>query len=168
VSDGAGCTHDCAFTHTPFWQQWTIAYGGMAGGGGSEGVGWAGRVAWGALPNCMGLWIMGACVTTLDNMLKLTSSEAALGVDFDYNHEMTVGGLATIASAVLVGAPAYGQTKFNVMNLSIAGTAKSAWPTIGLGALAFGVFFTGIDGLLINVIPRFLLGGLGGSMTVTR
>ena len=57
---------------------------------------------------------MGACVTALDNMLKLTSSEAALGVDFDYNHEMQVGGLATIASAVLVGAPAYGQTKFNV------------------------------------------------------
>ena len=68
----------------------------------------------GALPNCAGLWVMGACVTALDNMLKLTSSEAALGVDFDYNHEMQVGGLATIASAVLVGAPAYGQTKFNV------------------------------------------------------
>jgi hypothetical protein len=33
---------------------------------------------------------MGACITALDNMLKLSSSENALKVDFDLNHEMQV------------------------------------------------------------------------------
>ena len=46
------------------------------------------------------------------------------------------------------------------MNLSIAGTASSSCPTLGLGALATVVFFAGGAGPIINVIPRFLLGGL--------
>ena len=33
---------------------------------------------------------MGACITALDNMLKLSSTENALEVDFDINHEMKV------------------------------------------------------------------------------
>ena len=46
---------------------------------------------------------MGACITALDCMLKLSSSENALKVDLEYNHEMQVGGAATILSALLWG-----------------------------------------------------------------
>ena len=45
-------------------------------------------MAWSALPQCIGIWLMGACITALDCMLKLSSSENALKVDLDYNHEM--------------------------------------------------------------------------------
>jgi hypothetical protein len=34
-------------------------------------------------------------MTSLDSMLKLTSSEKALGIDLNYNHEMKLGGKAT-------------------------------------------------------------------------
>ena len=49
-----------------------------------------GFVAWGALPHCIGIWAMGACITALDNMLKLSSTENALKIDLDINHEMKV------------------------------------------------------------------------------
>merc|ERR1719464_413734 len=99
-------------------------------------------------------------MTSLDSMLKLTSSEKALGIDLDYNHEMVLGGWATVASALLCGSPAYGQTKFNVINLSIAHTSNSRIPTLGCGALSFLLFLSGMAGPIINYIPRFLLGGL--------
>ena len=41
---------------------------------------------------------------------------SALAVDFDYNHEMLVGGVSTVTAALLGGSPAYSQTKFNVLN----------------------------------------------------
>ena len=65
-----------------------------------------------------------------------------------------------MASALLCGSPAYGQTKFNVMNLSIARTADSPLPTVYLGALCLLVFLAGVAGPIINIMPRFLLGGL--------
>ena len=37
-------------------------------------------------------------------------------MDFDYNHEMLVGGVSTVCAALLGGSPAYSQTKFNVLN----------------------------------------------------
>ena len=54
----------------------------------------------------------------------------------------------------------YGQTKFNVINLSIAGTTKSSLPTLGLGAISTLMVLSGTTGFIINIIPRFLLGGL--------
>ena len=54
-------------------------------------------------------------IVNLDHMLKLASTESSLAIDFDYNHEMKVGGVATCLAGALCGAPAYGQTKFNVL-----------------------------------------------------
>lgn len=146
--DGRECTMNCAFTIVNFWQTLQIAYGS------------SGLVAWGAIPRCVPVFIMGACMTSLDNMLKLTSSEKALGVDLDYNSEMKTGGKATLVSSIFAGSPAYGQTKFNVMNLSIARTSGSPVPTLLLGALCLFVFLSGLAGPIINIMPRFLLGGL--------
>mmetsp|Transcript_24677 Transcript_24677/g.53233 ORF Transcript_24677/g.53233 Transcript_24677/m.53233 type:complete len:221 (+) Transcript_24677:1517-2179(+) len=148
--DGLGCTENCAFTRTHFWQTLQVAYGGFS----------SNLVAWGAIPRCIPIFIMGSCMTSLDSMLKLTSSEKALGVDLDYNHEMKLGGKATMISSFLMGSPAYGQTKFNVINLSIARTSESTLPTLLLGAISMLVFISGLAGPIINIMPRFLLGGL--------
>lgn len=148
--DGLGCEENCAFTTVNFWQTIQVAYGGLFGG----------KIAWGAIPRCIPIWIMGACMSSLDSMLKLTSSEKALSIDFNYNHEMKLGGKATLISSFLCGTPAYGQTKFNVINLSIAKTADSSLPTMGLAGLSTLVFLSGVAGPIINIMPRFLLGGL--------
>ena len=137
--DGIECIENCKFTVTQFWQGWEIAYSGGRGNG----------VAWAALPRVIPIFIMGSVMTTLDNMLKLTSSEKALGVDLDYNHEMKLGGKATVFSSLFVGSPAYGQTKFNVMNLSIARTSTSAVPSMLLGAISVLFFLSGIAGPVI-------------------
>jgi len=146
--DGEGCTNACAFTTTNFWQTLQVAYSSQ------------GLVEWRAIPTCIPIFIMGATMTSLDCMLKLTSSEKALSIDLDYNHEMKVGGLATLMSSVLCGSPAYGQTKFNMINFSIARTADSSLPTMYLGGICFAVFLSGLAGPIINIMPRFLLGGL--------
>ena len=99
-------------------------------------------------------------MTSLDSMLKLTSSEKALSIDLNYNDEMKLGGKATFVSSLFAGSPAYGQTKFNVINLSIARTSESPLPTLYLGAICLVVFLSGIAGNIINIMPRFLLGGL--------
>lgn len=105
--DGKGCYKDCAFTLTKFWQTAEVAYG-------------SGKyVAWAAIPRCIPIFIMGATMTSLDNMLKLTSSEKALGIDLDYNHEMKLGGKATLFSLFLCGSPAYGQTKVCAMTFRV-------------------------------------------------
>ena len=57
-------------------------------------------------------------IVNLDNMLKLASTENALKIDLNYNHEMKVGGLASFINGLLLGSPAYGQTKFNVPTVS--------------------------------------------------
>ena len=101
-----------------------------------------------------------AAVTALDNMLKLSSSENALKIDLDYNHEMQVGGGATLLSALLGGMPGYGQTKFNVINFSIVHTTTTAVPTITCGVLSLAIFLSGVSGPIINGLPRFLLAGL--------
>ena len=137
--DGIECTTGCPFTVTQFWQGWDIAYSGGRGSG----------VAWAALPRVIPIFIMGSVMTTLDNMLKLTSSEKALVVDLDYNHEMKLGGKATILSSFFVGSPAYGQTKFNVMNLSIARTSSSEVPSMLLGTISVLFFFSGLAGPVI-------------------
>lgn len=148
--DGNGCLKNCAYTRTNFWQGLQVAYGGLS----------SNSVAWSALPRCIPIFIMGSFMTSLDSMLKLTSSEKALSIDFDYNHEMKLGGKATLFSSILVGSPAYGQTKFNVINLSIAHTSESSLPTLLLGAWCLLLFLSGLAGPIINIMPRFLLGGL--------
>ena len=148
--DGQGCVENCAFVYVDFWQTLQVTYGGIA----------SNLVAWSAVPRCIPLFVMGAVMTSLDNMLKLTSSEKGLGIDLNYNHEIKLGGKATIFSSFLAGSPAYGQTKFNVINLSIAGTSESFLPTLHLGCLCMLLFLSGVAGNIINIMPRFLLGGL--------
>ena len=92
--------------------------------------------------------------------LKLSSSENALKVDLDYNHQMQLGGGATLLSALLAGMPCYGQTKFNVINFSIVHTTSNPVPTLTCGILCFLTIFSGIAGPIINGLPRFLLAGL--------
>ncbi len=117
-------------------------------------------MAWSALPQCIGIWLMGACITALDCMLKLSSSENALKVDLEYNHEMQVGGAATILSALLGGMPSYGQTKFNVINHSIVHSTATSVPTLTCGLLSLLTILAGVAGPIINGLPRFLLAGL--------
>ena len=53
-----------------------------------------------------------------------------------------------------------GQTKFNVINFSIVHTASTAIPTLTCGVLALLTVISGVAGLVINGLPRFLLAGL--------
>ena len=139
----------CPFDLAKFWSPLEVGYGTSPD-----------SIAWGAIPQCIGIWIMGACMTALDNMLKLSSTENALKVDLDYNHEMQVGGAATLLSALLGGMPSYGQTKFNLINFSIIHTTSTSIPTITCGVLALATTFSGLSGWVINGLPRFLLAGL--------
>lgn len=92
-------------------------------------------------------------------MSKL-SSEQALRIDLDYNHEMVVGGCSTLLSAVLGGMPSYGQTKYNLIAYNITHSTSSAIPTITVGILCILTVLSGVSGPIINGLPRFLLAGI--------
>mmetsp|Transcript_39080 Transcript_39080/g.85892 ORF Transcript_39080/g.85892 Transcript_39080/m.85892 type:complete len:686 (-) Transcript_39080:40-2097(-) len=131
-----------------FWSGWEELYGGL----------FSGDVAWDALPGCIPIWIVMVLIISLDNMLKLASTEAVLHIDFDYNHEMKVGGFTTLVTAILAGNSVYGQTKFNVINFSITHSVHQSLPTYVTGGFCGVLFFSGLP--LINFLPRFLLSGL--------
>jgi len=129
-----------------FWVQWGELYGSM------------GDVHWEALPGCFPTWLVMLLIVNLDNMLKLASTESAISVDFDYNHEMIVGGASTVVAALLGGSPAYSQTKFNVLNYAMTHSTTSALPSCVVGFFCGALFFSGAP--LINYLPRFMLSGL--------
>ena len=81
-------------------------------------------------------------------MLKLASTEAQLQIDFEYNREMMVGGVATLLSGVLVGSPAYSQTKFNVLNHAMTHSTTVVTPTLVCALFNGVLFFSGFP--LIN------------------
>lgn len=84
-----------------FYTHWQLGYGGF----------FSGRIEWSALATALPSWVIMIGIVCLDNMLKLASTESALKIDLDYNREMKIGGLATLANALAIGSPAYGQTK---------------------------------------------------------
>ena len=129
-----------------FWKQWGELYGSM------------GDVHWEALPGCFPTWLVMLLIVNLDNMLKLASTESAISVDFDYNHEMIVGGASTVFAALLGGSPAYSQTKFNVLNYAMTHSTTSSLPSCVVGFFCGALFFSGVP--LINYLPRFMLSGL--------
>ena len=94
-------------------------------------------------------------------MLKLASTETALKVDLDYNREMKVGGLASLLNALLVGAPAYGQTKFNVLNYGFTHQTDNPLAACVCGAFCGILFFVGEP-----VIKCVREGRAGGMLTV--
>ena len=96
-------------------------------------------------------------IVNLDNMLKLASTENALKIDLNYNHEMKVGGLASFINGLLLGSPAYGQTKFNVLNYGFTHRTDSSLASCVCAAFCGSLFFVGWP--LINYLPRFLLAG---------
>ena len=59
-----------------------------------------------------------------------------------------------------MGAPAYGQTKFNVINYSIVHSTSTSVPPIPCGVLALLTIVLGVAGPVVNALPRFLLAGL--------
>lgn len=61
-----------------FYEQFTQAYGGIA----------SGKVQWSALAHGLPAWGVMLVIVLLDNMLKLASTETALGIDLDYNREV--------------------------------------------------------------------------------
>ena len=72
--------------------------------------------------------------------------------------QMKVGGLASIANAFLLGAPAYGQTKFNVLNFGFTRRTDSALAAYVCAFFCGALFLAGYP--LINHLPRFLLAAL--------
>ena len=131
-----------------FWSAWEEMYGGM----------YAGDVSWISLFACLPSWIVMIFIVVLDNGLKLASTEASLAIDFNYNHEMTVGGGATLLSAVCCGSPAYSQTKFNVLNYGMTRSTSRRLPSLVCGIFNGVLFFSGLP--LIDYLPRFVLSGL--------
>ena len=89
---------------------------------------------------CAPTWLVMVLIVSLDNMLKLASTESALQIDFDYNHEMRVGGIASLLVGALCGSPCYGQTKFNVLNHGMTHSTTRALPSV-VCALFCGVLF---------------------------
>jgi hypothetical protein len=60
----------------------------------------------GALYLCIPNWIVMVIVICLANMLEMSTTESALQIDFDYNKEMKVGGVACLVNAALLGSSA--------------------------------------------------------------
>lgn len=132
----------------PFWRSWEVMYGGIA----------RGDVSWSSLSYCVPTWLVMLLIISLDNMLKLASTESSLAVDFEYNHEMKVGGITTIITALLCGSPAYGQTKFNVLNYGMTHSTTRALPALVCGTFCGVLFISGLP--LVDYLPRFMLAGL--------
>ena len=61
-----------------FWRQYETMYVGI----------FDGHVEWPVLLQVIPTWLVMLLIVNLDNMLKLASTESALEIDFDYNHEM--------------------------------------------------------------------------------
>ena len=61
-----------------FWRQYETMYVGI----------FDGHVEWHVLLQVIPTWLVMLLIVNLDNMLKLASTESALEIDFDYNHEM--------------------------------------------------------------------------------
>ena len=66
----------------------------------------------------------------LTDMLELASTEPPLSIDFDYNHEMKVGGAATLLLGLLGGTPVYSQTKFNVLSYAMTHSTTVVLPAL--------------------------------------
>ena len=137
-----------ATENVPFWRGWETMYGGIA----------RENISWSSLATCVPTWVVMLLITSLDNMLKLASTESSLAIDFDYNHEMKVGGATTILTALLCGSPAYGQTKFNVLSFGMTHSTERSLPALVCGAFCGVLFFSGLP--LIDYLPRFMLAGL--------
>ena len=124
------------------------------------------NVRWQALPAVVPTWLVMLLIVTLDNMLKLASTESALAIDFDYNHEMLVGGVSTVTAALLGGSPAYSQTKFNVLNHAMTHSTASALPSV-VCALFCGALFP--SGRTLTLSPALALSPtLSPTLTLTR
>ena len=132
----------------PFWSQGAELYGGLA----------EGLVDWGSIAACVPLWLVMVPLVCLDNLLQLASTETALQVDLEYATEMYVGGVASVANALLAGAPVYGLTKFNAINYGLSRTIDSPLPTLICGAFCGVLFFSGFP--VWAYLPRFELAGL--------
>ena len=115
-------------------------------------------VVWSALGACVPTFLLMALILSLDNLLKLASTESALGLDLVFNYEMMIGGGATLLVGLLAGAPAYGQTKFNVLNYGITHSTERRFPSVINAAFCGLLFFLGFP--VLNVIPRFILAAL--------
>ncbi|GBG28250.1 Calmodulin [Hondaea fermentalgiana] len=127
--------------------QWKFSFGQ------SDLIDWSAFTA--ALPN---LFIM-LIIVTLDSLLKIAGTKKKLGItDLDYDHEMQLGGKAHFFLVFLVGAPGYGQLKFNALNSGIIRNTKSRWPGVIAGLFNAGLWFAGFP--LINYLPRFFIGAL--------
>ena len=91
-------------------------------------------------------------------MLELASTEPPLSIDFDYNHEMKVGGAATLLLGLLGGTPVYSQTKFTQINYAIVHSLRKSHPAYTAGSLCGLLFFSPVT--IFNFLPRFVLSGL--------
>jgi SulP family sulfate permease len=131
-----------------FTAHWEEMYGGLFGG----------RIEWTALPSAIPSWFVMVIIVNIDNMLKLASTEASLGIDFDYNREMRVGGRVTLATGLLVGGPAYSQTKFNVLNYAMTHSTTVVLPTLVCAGFNGALFFSGMP--VLNYLPRFVSSSL--------
>ena len=131
-----------------FDELWEVGYGGAL----------SGRVEWDALAPALPSWLIMIFIVCLDNVLKLSSTETALKIDFNYNREMKIGGWASILTGLLFGSPVYGQTKFDVLNYSFTGRTDSPTAAYVCAAFMAACFFADLP--LTNFLPRFLLAGL--------
>ena len=115
-----------------FWDAWDGLYGGIT----------REQIAWDSLSACVPTWVVMILIVNLDNMLKLASTETSLSIDLDYNNEMKVGGAVSMLTGLLVGSPAYGQTKFNVLNYAMTHSTTRALPSVVCGIFCGVLFFS--------------------------
>lgn len=132
-----------------FWEHWTELYGSLFD---------SSKISWKALYLCIPTWLSLMLITCLDNLVMLASTETSLGIDFTYNHEMRVSGVASILSALLGGQPVYAQKKFAQINYSIVHSLDRALPSYACGVFCGLLFLMPLT--IVEYAPRFLLGGL--------
>ncbi len=108
-----------------------------------------------SLPDCLVLIV----VITLEAFLYLSTTKQELKLKkMDMIAELYVLGWQNLLSTLCVGSVGYSQLKFNSINYAITKDTDERRPTVVVGLLCGVLWFVGFP--LINLLPRFFLGGL--------
>ena len=130
--------------YAKFWHLWTKLH--------IDKVKWSAVLA--SLPDIVILLMM----ISIDATLKHSATKSELKLNYSISKELTMTGVQNLLVSACVGAPGYSQVKFNLLNYGIIHNTENRLPGIGIGIFCGIMFFGGFP--LINVLPRFLIGGL--------
>lgn len=130
----------------PFWNIWT------------DSIGKYDKVNFKAFAGCMVDLVIMLIVCTIDNLLKLSSTEVKLPVKVDKDYEIQLHGKGNILTALCGCSVGYMQLKFNVINYGVMGNCTDRRGGLFTAILCGACFFGTIEHF--NFLPRAFLSAL--------